>query len=112
MLKIENMKFKLENFNLIRYDLGEAYDDFWAIFEIEISRDEDYGAEAFSVNIVSVARLKKIAEGHPLLGKGIIICKDYDETAIRDILDKLIRGIDVDNWDDFCFQFEKYFERL
>lgn len=106
------MKFKLENINLIKEDIGEAYDDFWASIEIDISGSEDHGAESFSVNIVSVARLKKIAEERPLLGKGIIICKDYDEKAIRDILDKLVKAIDVDNWDDFCFQFEKYFEHL
>lgn len=106
------MKFKLENINVIKEDFGEAYDDFWANIEIDISGSGEQGAESFSVNIVSVARLKKIAEGSPLLGKGIIICKDYDEKAIRDILDNLVKAIEVDNWDDFCSQFEKYFERL
>lgn len=106
------MKFEISNINIITPDFGVAPNDFWLNIEIDISEIGGYGAETFNANIASVERLKRITESGCILGKGMIICKDYNEIAVQNIIETLVSKIAANSWDEFCIEFEKYFDRL
>ena len=105
------MEFRIEGINIISEDFGSSYDDFWVNAEVDISKAQDHGAETFSFNIVSIERLKRVAESGPISGRGLIICKGYyDQNMIRNIIENLLKKINGKTWKEFCLEFEKYFE--
>jgi hypothetical protein len=106
------MKFEIASINVITEDFGPIQDDFWINIEIDITKSGDYGAESFSANVVSVKRLERITESNPALGRGMIICKENEENAIRNIVQRLIEKSTADSWEEFCLEFEKYFDRI
>lgn len=106
------MKFTIANINIITKDLGVSNDDFWVNAEVDISEIGGYGAETFSVNFVGISRIKRITENENLMGRGLIIGKEYHEAALRRIIENLLERINTDNWEGFCVAFEKYFDHL
>ena len=106
------MKLEVSNINIITSDIGDSHEDFWINIEIDISEIGNYGAETFTANIVSVERLIRITESGNILGRGIIICKEYDEIELNNIFENLIKKISASSWDEFIKEFEKYFEHI
>ncbi len=106
------MKFEISSLNIISSDLGDSNDDFWINAQVDISAINDYGAETFNINVVGIGRLKSIVESQDLLGRGIIISRDFNETRLRGIFENLLKKIKADSLEQLCLELEKYFDLI
>jgi immunity protein 8 of polymorphic toxin system len=106
------MKFEISSINIISSHQGNSKEDFWINLQVDVSAIDDHGAETFNVNVVGVDRLKSIVETEDLIGRGLIVSTNFNETRLRRMFENLLVKIKADNFDDLCLEFERYFDRI
>jgi hypothetical protein len=106
-------RFEISGFNVIASDLGDSEYDFWIKVQVDISEVNDFGAETFDINVVGTDRLIRIVgDGEYRFGRGLIISNRFIESEVRDVLKRLIEGIDANTFEELCNGLEKYFRPL
>ena len=100
--------FSIDGLNIIQYDFGDHADDFFVYAHCEVSRTGDAGGEAFSVTVMSPRRLLNSDSDEVLLGRGLIVMKEYDERLIQNAIMPLLR--DLDSWEEVTQAIDRYFD--
>jgi len=100
--------FTIDGFSIIRSDYGDDADDFSIFVHCELSRSGDAGGEAFSLTVVSPKRLSVSLQHEALLGRGLIIAKEYDEGLLRGAIEPLL--VNSETWDEVTDEIEKFFD--
>lgn len=100
--------FTVEGINVIRSDYGVDADDFSILVHCEISQASEHGGEAFTATVVSPKRLMNASNECPLLGHGLIITNEFQESQIIDAIRGLIEQ--VTSWNELTHVVSRYFD--
>lgn len=107
------MKFEISSLNIISSDYSNLEDDFWVNLQVDISEIGGEGAEVFNINVVGCGRISKIIEGNNILmGRGIIIAKNFTSQLVINIIEDLIIKKQLDNWQTLISELSKHFDYL
>ena len=106
------MKFEVTEIEIINNDQTENAEDFWITANIGISEINGYGSEVFYVNIVGCERLRKVYNDEPVIGRGIIFMRAFDNYEVKKIINRLIEKSNAKDWNTLISNLSKYFDFL
>lgn len=79
--------------------------------QCDVSRDGEFGGEAFSVTVVSPAELEQwIGDEGLELGRGYILMCDYDERRVTAFLQGLLDRSSAETWDELEAWVTRFFD--
>lgn len=107
------MEFSIDQLTIIREEYGDDVDDFCVQLHCEVTSPSTRGGEAFDVTVISPARMQADLEASSNdveFGRGYVIMRDFDQSALRRELQKLIDGSGASTWAELHNYITRYFD--
>ena len=88
---------------------GDTPDDFYVKLEVDIGIEGINGSDLFMFSVISPKYLETSFSNHEiLLGKGLLVTKDYNINAIENRINKILETCSKETWEQTAIEISKY----